>query len=444
MIKESAISAYSRRLDCQIELFRESSNSRVFSAERGRVHSKDYVAGLGYAVRTIKGSQMGFYSFEREAEFGSAVGKAIRLGKFQEKAGYFFPALRGASKRYFDKRSEDFGNFAMHELEGMLNAQEEMGVLSVQNIFGASTTSKVLMNSEGGNTESKSSLFFAISQCGFRDTEADDSISCAKFNFSPSKAAANAAKFARASAGAKKIREGKTEVIFDIRALHQLLPLFMPFNFSGESVRKNLTKLRIGEMFAGRNISITSDPSMAGGVRPAEFDDEGFACKKTRLVENGRVGSFLFDMQTSAKIIGEMGTKPGGRIGKSGGKKEGIQINPKPGNASRGSFNSPPGISFSDIALEGGDANDLVSECTKGIYINSFLTSGANPVTGDFAFPLLVAFKIENGQPVHAIEGAMIKGNFFALMRRAKFERETETYNGLDSGRMACELEIIV
>ncbi|HLC47519.1 MAG TPA: TldD/PmbA family protein [Candidatus Norongarragalinales archaeon] len=428
-IDEGALNRLARKLGCDLEVYSEIQSTRVFSSEGGRLHAKDAVTNAGFAVRTIKGRQLGFYSFENAAEFAPAVEKALRLGKHQEKGDYYFPANVGSSEKYFDNRARGFGEWAMIEIEGMHSAHRKAGVVPVQNMLGASISEKRLENSEGGRIRQKESAFFALSQCGFKETEADDSISCARYNFSPADAARNAAKFARASANAKKTAGGKASVIFDIRALHQLLPLFMPFNFSGESLQKKLTKLAFGAPFALETISISDDPFMAEGVRPAVFDDEGFKCAKRALVDRGAVNEYAFDMRSVVKM-----------------RKTAARNAPsplKPGNAARGSFNSPPSISFSNMAIEGGDASDLVKECKSGIYVNSFLTSGANPVTGDFTFPLLVAFKVSRGEPINAIRGAMMKGNFFELMKGAIFERETEIYNGLRAGRMACDLEII-
>ncbi|MEK6953911.1 MAG: TldD/PmbA family protein [Candidatus Micrarchaeota archaeon] len=420
MALDSKIPFLGRKYGCAIELYFEGESTTTLSAEREKIHSKDQVSQEGFAVRTIKDGRMGFYSFELKSELEKAISTSLKLGKLQEKADYFFPGTRGVSKKHFDAKALNFGENAMPKLQAMVDLQLGMKVTPVQNIVGASITKKSIINTEGGSTEGKSSNFFAISQCGYKETEADDSINCAKFNFEPMAAAANAAKFAKDSAGAKKTGGGKRSVVFDIRAFQQLLYLFMPFNFSGESLRKKLTKIGRGEVFSKTPISIVDDPGMALGSRPREFDDEGFISKKRAIVKSGIVSDFLFDMQTCAKMKNET-----------------------PGNGSRASYQSQPSIGATNISIDGGNYGDLIGEIGKGIYLNSFLTSGANHVTGDFSFPLMNANLIEKGEITTAIKGAMMKGNFFELMNDAHFERKTEIYNGLKAGRMACELEII-
>ncbi|MFH1750753.1 MAG: TldD/PmbA family protein [Candidatus Micrarchaeota archaeon] len=419
MMEEGKIASLGRKFGCALELYSEAHHARVFSAEGASIHARDAVRNNGYAVRTIRNGHLGFFSFESLTELVGAVEKSIKLGRLQEKGDYFFPGKRGSSIRFLDRKAFDFEDWATEELEGMLEVHRKEKVRPVQNILGSGTTKKTIANSEGGQTSQESTFFYAISQCSYKDTEADDSLSSARFAFSPPDAARKAAEFAKASANAGPAKAGRMEVIFDIRGLLPLLQLFMPFNLNAESLRKKLTRLRIGGRFAGRGISIIDEPSMEKGARPIEFDDEGFRSKPLALIRNGRVSGFISDMRTAAKM-----------------KKM------APGNAFRGSFNSTPSASFTNISISG-NAGDLLGGCDRGIYVNSFLTSGANAVTGDFSFPLLTAFHVKGGEIGNAIRGAMMKGNFFEMMGTARFEARRDIYNGLQSGRMACELDII-
>ncbi len=420
MLDADKLQALSKKFDCSIELYSETASGLVLSAERDNIHAKDSTFTEGFALRTIRDKQLGFYAFEKAEESEDAVRKSIKLGKLQEKAEYFFPGKKGSSRKYFDRRCLNLADWGAEHLQEMLEVQKEQKVKPVQNLIGATHLQKSLINSEGAAIQQDFSHFFAISQCGYKETEADDSGSSAKFVFSPGKVALNAANFAKASADAKKTSAGKMQVVFDIRAVYHLLPLFLRFNFSGETHRKKLSLLKKTGAFAAENISIADDPSLAAGIKPSEYDDEGFESRKKFLVQKGKVREFIYDMQIAAKLK-----------------------NKNAGNGLRSSFNFPPSHSFSNISIEGGKEEDLLKDCRRGIYVNSFLTSGANPVTGDFSFPLLIAFEIQDGEPRNAIKGVMMKGNFFNLMKNAKFERETSVFNGLKSGRLSADLEIV-
>ncbi|MFH1258152.1 MAG: TldD/PmbA family protein [Candidatus Micrarchaeota archaeon] len=421
MIDEGKLFSLAREFGCSLEFFSQVESSLVMSADNFSIHAKSGVKTGGFGVRTIKDGKLGFYSFEKESELKPAVKHSIMLSKLQEGANYAFPGTKGKSAKYFDKKARNFDSWAIPQLEDMLDVQKEAKVDAVQNIIGASMNEDLLVNSEGGLIEQEATSFFAVSQCAYGRAEGDYSESASKFNFDPSIVSKNAAMLAKSSANPRKIPVGKTDVIFSHNALHELLDLILPINFSGESLRKKLTKLGKGTDIASENISIIDDPSIPEGLKPSEYDDEGFATRKKFLVRNGSVEDFLFDMHTAAKMPNK----------------------PAAGNGYRNSFHFAPMISHSDTEITGGDSADIVSECKRGILVHSFLTSGANPVTGDFSFPFLIAHKLENGEKKLPVKDAMMKGNFFELMKTAEFERKTEMHNGLKAGRMGCELEVI-
>ncbi len=420
MISEKQLLSLSRKYDCSLELYCRVDKSLTFLADTRGVHSKDSVREEGFAIRSIRDRRLGFYSFERPTEIENAVKVALKTSKLQEKADYFFPQTQGRSSKYFDPKAESFPEWAMDDLQQMIDVHLEKKVKPLNNIIGCTASSVQITNSENGNIMQKHSNFLAISQCGYREIEADDSYQSSRYCQSPGKIARNSAECAKLAAAPKKIAAGRCRVVFDIGALSDLLHLFLPSNFGGESLRKRTTKLRRRMAVAGKGISISDDPSMKEGILPAEYDGEGFKGKKMEIVGRGIVRDFLFDMPTSAKMKGE-----------------------EAGNGLRSSYLAPPAISFSNIEILGGGISDAVLECRSGVYVRSFLTSGANPVTGDFSFPLLIAYEIREGEIGRAIKGAMMNGNFFSVLKHADFETNTSVHNGLLSGRMAADLELI-
>ena len=420
MISQEKIAGFARKMDCGLELFAEKTKTTSLMFEKENLHSKDAVFMEGFGLRVIKDKRIGFCAFEHEEDFEKSIRIALKLSKHSEPFDYFFPGTIGKSQKFFDKKSLDFEGFAYGELEGMLLEHKKAKTTPVSNVISNAITTDFLLNSEGASIEKKTSGFFAMSQCGFKEGEAADAQSGSSFFFSPRQIAKNAADFAKSSAGAIEIPGGKKEVIFDIRAIYELFNLFMDYNFSAESLRKKITKTSIGMEIAPTNISIYDDPTLIHGNLPSEFDDEANKTKKTALIEKGVVNSYAYDMATASK----MGFK-------------------KSANGFRHSFEAPPTISFTNISVEGGNAKDLVLECKNGIYMNSFLTSGANAVTGDFSFPILIAHEIRNGEITHPVKNLLMKGNFFDMMKSAVFEGKTEIYNGLNCGRMKSEIDFI-
>ncbi|MBI5224246.1 TldD/PmbA family protein [Candidatus Micrarchaeota archaeon] len=420
MISQEKISNLSRKMDCSLELFSEKSKTTSVFFEKDGMHSKESIFREGFGIRAIKNRKIGFCAFEREDDLEKSAKIALKLSAFAAPFDYFFSGMDGRSEKFFDKKALGLKDWAPIELESMLDVHKEKNTTPVSNIISCAITLDLLMNSEGGNVEKKASGFSAMSQCGYREAESSDAQSGAKFFFSPRQIAKNASDFAKSSVNAKEILGGKKEVVFDIRAIYELFGLFLEYNLSAESLRKKITRTSIGMEISPGNISIYDDPTLENGALPCEFDDEANITKKTALIGKGAVRSYASDMATAAKM--------GGKISRNG---------------FRHSFETPPSISFTNISVEGGDALDLAMECKNGIYLNSFLTSGANSVTGDFSFPILIAHEIKNGEIGKPVKNLLMKGNFFELMKSAVFERKTEIYNGLKCGKMKTELEFI-
>ena len=127
-------------------------------------------------------------------------------------------------------------------------------------------------------------------------------------------------------------------------------------------------------LFAGKEGEEVADPALRladDGIEPegpstAPFDGEGIAQQRTPLIEDGRLRGFLFDSRTARKA-GRAST----------------------GNASRGSYRTPPSVGTTNLIVEPGehDLAELVARAGDGLYVTDVagLHSGVNPVSGTFS-----------------------------------------------------------
>jgi PmbA protein len=132
------------------------------------------------------------------------------------------------------------------------------------------------------------------------------------------------------------------------------------------------TRSRAG--FAGREGDEVADPALRladdgtdpEGPSSAPFDGEGTPTGRTGLIEGGRLLGFLYDSRTARKA------------GRS-----------TTGNASRGSYRTPPSVGTSNLIIEPGDRDwaSLVANAGDGLYVTDVagLHSGVNPVSGTFS-----------------------------------------------------------
>ena len=123
---------------------------------------------------------------------------------------------------------------------------------------------------------------------------------------------------------------------------------------------------REGEEIASHAVRLTDDGTDPEGPDSAPFDGEGSARRRTSLIEEGKLLTFLFDARTARK---------GGRETTA--------------SAERGSYRTPPSVGTANLLLEPGDADfdELVRRAGDGLYVTDVagLHSGVNPVSGTFS-----------------------------------------------------------
>ena len=123
---------------------------------------------------------------------------------------------------------------------------------------------------------------------------------------------------------------------------------------------------REGERVAGSALRLYDDATEPDGPSSAPFDGEGSPTRRTPLIEDGKLATFLFDARTA---------RQGGRA--------------TTGNAIRSSYRSPPSVGASNLVIASGerDLAALLAEAGDGLYVTDVagLHSGVNPVSGTFS-----------------------------------------------------------
>jgi PmbA protein len=176
-----------------------------------------------------------------------------------------------------------------------------------------------------------------------------------------------AAERALALVGARQPASRRCPVVLDAFVAASFIG-FIGAMLSAEAVQRGRS------LFAGREGEVVADPVLAvadDGIDPdgpasAPFDGEGSPARRTALLQGGRLLTFLFDARTARKA-GRAST----------------------GNASRGSYRSPPSVGTTNLIVEPGneDLDGLVRLAGEGLYVTDVagLHSGVNPVSGTFS-----------------------------------------------------------
>src|SRR5580692_6547177 len=230
--------------------------------------------------------------------------------------------------------------------------------------FDAATGRKVLANSHGFVGEyrrsycSVAAIPIAQNDDGAmqRDYWYSVARSLAKLD-SPEKVGRIAAERTLRRLGARKAKTAEVPIIFDPMVSTSILEhIFEGVN--GDSVYRGASFLagKLGQKIAGDNVNIIDDGTMPGGFGTSPFDGEGVPTRRTVVIENGVLKSYLLNTYTAKKLK--------------------LQTT---GNASRG-LAGTPGIGPGNYFLQPGSKTpqQIIAEVKEGLYVTEFLGHGAN------------------------------------------------------------------
>lgn len=191
---------------------------------------------------------------------------------------------------------------------------------------------------------------------------------------------------------AKPVKSRAYEVIIENETMSDLLGSFDSI-FSGEAALKKITSLldKENKKIMSELVTITDDPLAEAAVFKHPFDDEGVACYKKNIVENGVFKGFLHNLKT-AKYFNTKSTGNGSR----GGGVEGTNLFIEPGKVSK---------------------DELIKSIENGLLLTSLqgLHSGVNSISGDFSLKAS-GYLIEKGKIIRPVTLIVAAGNFFTLM----------------------------
>jgi PmbA protein len=266
--------------------------------------------------------------------------------------------------------------------------------------FDAATGRKVLANSHGFVGEYRrsycSTAAVPIAQSEDGAMQRDYWFSVArtlKKLDSPEKVGRIAAERTLRRLGAKKVKTAKVPIVFDPMVSTSILEhIFEGIN--GDSVYRGASFLagKLGQKIAGDNVTVIDDGTIPGGFGTSPFDGEGIPTRRTVVIENGVLKSYLLNTYTAKKL--------------------GLQTT---ANASRG-LAGTPGIGPGNYFLQSGTKTpkELIAGIKEGLYVTEFLGQGVNLVTGDYSRGASGLW-IHNGELTYPVEEITVAGNLKEL-----------------------------
>jgi PmbA protein len=217
----------------------------------------------------------------------------------------------------------------------------------------------------------------------------------------PEAIGAEAADRALALVGARQPESRRCPVVLDAFVAASFIG-FIGSMLSAESVQRgrSLFADREGDEIADPALALADDATDPEGPASAPFDGEGSPSRRTPLIEDGRLLTFLFDART-ARRAGRATTA----------------------NASRGSYRSPPSVGTTNLVLEPGrhGLEELFREAGDGLYVTEVagLHSGVNPVSGTFSVGASGRL-VEGGEPAGPVRELTIASDLVSMLRAVR------------------------
>ncbi len=189
--------------------------------------------------------------------------------------------------------------------------------------------------------------------------------------------------------GSRKIATQKAPIVFEPRVARSLLGhIFEAIN--GDSIYRRASFLldRMGEKVASSQITVVDDATIPGLFGSSPYDDEGVPSRRTVVIENGVLKSYLLNSYTARKL--------------------GMRTT---GNASRGiTGNASIGHGNLYVAKGGLTVEQLFKQAGSGFYVTELMGFGVNAVTGDYSRGASGLW-IENGELAYPVSEVTIAGN---------------------------------
>ena len=207
-----------------------------------------------------------------------------------------------------------------------------------------------------------------------------------------------AAERALALVGARQPSSRRCPVVLDAFVAASFAG-FIGAMLSADAVQRgrSLFAGKLGEEIAAPHLRLADDATDPDGLAGAPFDGEGSPSRRTPLIDDGRLATYLYDARTARK-----------------------DARATTASATRGSYRTPPSVGTSNLVLDPGDATleELVRRAGDGLLVTDVagLHSGVNPVSGTFSVGATGRL-IEGGEPAAAAREITIASDLVSMLK---------------------------
>jgi TldD protein len=386
------------------EVFAERSAGLTMAIDESRIEAVQSGAAEGVGVRVTSGGTTYFShvdgldpaDIERAAEEAAAALRAERAEpRFLravasrpqpiEQPPAAVPAERKAALlRELDERGRGAGAEIAQFIASYAEIRREVAVANSEGLFSGDDRTRVRIGAQAVARRDDAVETGAETLGGHRGFEL--------FDDDPSSIAADASRKALTLLDAGPAPAGSMPVVVAGGFGGVLFHEMTGHGLEADHVQKGASVYvdKLGEQVAQPLLTAYDDGRMPGEWGSDAIDDEGAPTQKTRVIEEGRLVSFLYDGTTA--------------------RRDGLAST---GNGRRESFRHLPVPRMTNTYIAPGEAEPeaMIAEVERGFYAVSFAGGQVDPATGDFVFGVSEGYLIEGGKVTRPCRGATLIGN---------------------------------
>lgn len=395
----------------QAELFFEEAESLLTRSSLDKIEACKYAADHGFGLRVVNKGRIGYAYFKREQEADRAISEAIRSAKLAHKENYSLPGkTRYKKTKSYDKKiaSLDENKLVDLLLESMDATSEHAEPLKAE--IETEIAHIRVMNTEGVDAETKDTLFTIYCVGKKSESFGDDYYTSKRFANKASEIGSSAGEWAAKGEGGKPL-DYKGTIILDQDVIGPFFQTAILRNVNGEFFRRGKSRWKLNQKVTS-DFTLVDDPTLDWGVGTTPLDDEGVPTKKKTIIQNGTLKQLYYDTRT-ANLAKTKST----------------------GNGFRRNHSTQPTIGVTNVIVQPKTQTKLAD----ALYIKSLMGyHNMNPTSGDFSLDITMGLLDEK-----PIRGCVLTGNFFDILEKCEWSRETKTRDWFTSPKLSFEGKVV-
>jgi len=386
------------------EIFAVAAEETSVQFETNRLKHIQSKQSTGIALRIIKEGRLGYATTTDPDDIKSLIDSAVetaRFGmpaKFQLPPATPYPQIDILDPAVEATPLEDMEKLGQELIELITGHTPE---ILCEAEVSKETESVKLLNSSGGQAEYKKSVFsVGIYGSLIRGTDmlfVGESQSFGHPITQPKDIAKVVIQQLELAKNPASVTTAQLPVIFTPRGAASALIPSLATAFNGKTVLQGASPIgnKLGKKVFDGKLSLWDDPTIAFRPHSRPCDDEGVASRRTPLIEQGVVASFLYDLQTAA-----------------------LASTKSTGSGSRGGGLPSPAPSALVIAPGKTSMDDMIKDIKEGLVIEQLMgAEQGNILGGDFSGNVLLGYKVESGKIVGRVKNTMVSGNVYEVLK---------------------------